>query len=103
MAFETFSFTKATPQETDTYESDPISIAAGEVVRVRFSDFAGALSKQADVFLIINANSTETRVKIDNNEAWASGAVAAGDAVRVRAEFDGTVGTIAGIIEGFSS
>ena len=103
MAFETFSFTKASPQDADVYESDPIAIAAGEAVRVRFTDFSGALAKQADIFLVIDANSTESVARIDDNEAWASGAVAEGDQVRVRVKFDGALGTVAGIIEGFAS
>lgn len=102
MASQTFSFTRANG-EPDSYESDPIAIAAGEAVRVRFSDFPGALALRADAFLVITANAVTSRVLIDNKEAWASGAVAAGDAVSVQIAFDGTVGTIAGIIESFGS
>ena len=101
MASQAFSFTRDDAADPQVHDSTAITIAAGEVVRVRFSDFSGMPS--ADAFLVIDANSVESRVLIDNREAWATGAVAAGDLVSLRFNFDGSLGTVAGIIESFGA
>lgn len=103
MASQTFTFTRDDAGDADSFDSTPIVIGAGEAVRVRFSDFSGALAQRADAFLVIDANTVESRALIDNPEAWATGAVIAGDSVSVRVDFDGAFGTVAGIIESFAS
>ena len=102
MASQTFSFTRDDAADDDVYDSDPIVVGAGEAVRVRFSDFVGSLAG-AIAWLVIDANSVESKVLIDDREAWATGAVAESDVVLLRIAFKGRLGTIAGIIEGFRS
>lgn len=102
MASQTFSFVRSIDADPDVQESASIAIGAGEALRVRFSDFPGSLNG-ADAFLVISANAVESTILIEDQQAWVTGAVAEGDDVKLRLRFEGRLGTIAGIIEGFSS
>ena len=98
MSFATFTFNSGTNAGADIQDSAAVVIAAGESIRVRFTEF----TPTAEAFLVVTANGVTSTIPIDNKTAWVSGAVAASDSVIVRARLNSSSGRVAGIVAGFS-
>lgn len=100
MASTTFTFSKDTNAGAQTQESSAVSVGAAESVRVRFST---PITGLMTAFLSITANSTTNLVPIDDPDAWATGAVAEGDSVKVVVKLNGSLlSACAGILETFA-
>lgn len=99
MAFQTFTLTRDDSGDADIQQSATITVAAGQAIRVRFSDFPGAVFGQLVPFLQIDRNGVVTNHLIDTIDGWVTEAVDEGDVVRVRVKFNGTLASVTGIVE----
>ena len=99
MATRTFDITKQTNGGADRQYSGTITIGSDEMLRIRFTEFFG----DADASLEINANGVLSFVSVENDEAWATAAVIAGDVCRLSVNLNGdSRSVVKGIMETFS-
>lgn len=98
MPSQVFSMSPSTNGGAQLQFSAALNVTAGQRVRVRFTRFRG----QAECELEIVANNVTSFVDVDDKEAWATGAVAVGDACRVRVDLKGDpLSVVEGILETF--